>query len=471
MNIENLKVFADNFDAMTCVISVEKKGDSYGEIRIVTGNRSYIDTIEKPAPGAEMLTKEFIPNSIYTRYFTMDLNFEDYCYRAAVHKKCLHCYVHPDRLDVWFHLIFLPLCSDDDLYYCTYTMEMSFEPNSEIMSDVSSDVAADVLGTSIKIRGAKDFRTAMKEVIYDISKMCDAEHTCILLVDEAEKKCSVLCEAIKEGSKLLPMDTYVDDAFYDIAASWERTIAGSNCIVVKNKHDMQIIKERNPVWYESLSAAGAQTIIMFPLKFNGILLGYMWAINFNQEHAGKIKETLELTTFILSSEISNYLLMDRLRIMGSTDMLTGVMNRNEMNFMVDRMSSGGFGKGSAGVLFVDLNGLKVVNDNEGHNAGDKLLKDTAEALLEVFPQRNIFRAGGDEFCIILQDVKEQEVDLKSAAIKEAIGRRGNINIAMGCCVVGDKCDIRRALHEADEKMYEDKKEFYRRNPDLVHRHN
>lgn len=471
MNIENLKVFADNFDAMTCVISVEKKGDSYGEIRIVTGNRSYIDSIEKPAPGAEMLTKEFIPNSLYTRYLTTDLNFEDYCYRAAVHKKCLHCYVHPDRLDVWFHLIFLPLCSDDDLYYCTYTMEMSFEPDSAIMSNVSGDVAARVLETSIKIRGNKDFRKAMDEVITDIGEMLGSEHTCILLLDEKQRKCSVLCENIKEGSELLPMETYVDEGFYDIAESWEGTIAGSNCIVIKNEHDMLVLKERNPVWYESLTAASAKTIIMFPLKFNNTLLGYMWAINFTQENAGKIKEVLELTTFILSSEISNYMLMDRLRIMGSTDMLTGVMNRNEMNFMVDRMSSGGFGKGSAGVLFVDLNGLKVVNDNEGHNAGDKLLKDTAEALLEVFPQRNIFRAGGDEFCIILQDVKEQEVDLKAAAIKEAIGRRGNINIAMGCCVVGDKCDIRRALHEADEKMYEDKKEFYRRNPDLGHRHN
>ena len=81
----------DGIDAMSCVVSVEKlENGHYGDIRIVTGNRAYIDSIENPTPGTHMLTTEFVPNSIYTRYFTQDLNFEDYCYRSAVQKKCLH---------------------------------------------------------------------------------------------------------------------------------------------------------------------------------------------------------------------------------------------------------------------------------------------------------------------------------------------------------------------------------------------
>ena len=79
--------FVDGMGAMTCVVSVENLGDGKrGKFRIVTGNKAYIDSIENPAPGAELLVQKFIPNSEYTNYLTRDLNFEDYCYKAAVEK-------------------------------------------------------------------------------------------------------------------------------------------------------------------------------------------------------------------------------------------------------------------------------------------------------------------------------------------------------------------------------------------------
>ena len=160
----------DGIGAMTCVVSVEElENGGYGEIRIVTGNRAYIDSVEHPAPGAELLTTEFVPNSLYSRYFTRDLNFEDFCYRAAVQKKCLHSYAHPERIDVWFNMTFLPLePSDGNIHYCTYTMEINFEPESDRLSNVNSELAGAVLGAVLKLSGAKDFKAAMGEVIKDV---------------------------------------------------------------------------------------------------------------------------------------------------------------------------------------------------------------------------------------------------------------------------------------------------------------
>ena len=55
--------YVNGFGAMTCVVSVENLGDGKrGKIRIVTGNRAYIDSIEHPAPGAELLIQKFTPN-------------------------------------------------------------------------------------------------------------------------------------------------------------------------------------------------------------------------------------------------------------------------------------------------------------------------------------------------------------------------------------------------------------------------
>ena len=81
----------DSIPTAACVLSVEKlENGNYGTIRIVTGNRPYLDSIERPAENLKMLTQKFVPNSDYTNYLNRDLNFEDSSYSAAVLKKCIH---------------------------------------------------------------------------------------------------------------------------------------------------------------------------------------------------------------------------------------------------------------------------------------------------------------------------------------------------------------------------------------------
>ena len=96
------------------------------------------------------------------------------------------------------------------------------------------DAASSVLETSIKLRGTSDFKATMQDVIIDIRDMCEAEHCCVFGINKNTRGCYVLCEAFSKDTKLLPMETYVNDDFYDIADSWETTMAGSNCILVKN---------------------------------------------------------------------------------------------------------------------------------------------------------------------------------------------------------------------------------------------
>ena len=260
------------------------------------------------------------------------------------------------------------------------------------------------------------------------------------------------------------MEKYVDDAFYDIADSWKDTIAGSNCLIVKNQHDMDIVKERNPVWHSSITSAGGKTIVLFPLEFKGELLGYIWAINFSDDKAETIKETFELTTFILASELYSYRMMGKLHILSSTDMLTGVMNRNEMNNYVDALAKRPSNE-SVGVVFADLNGLKAVNDGEGHVAGDTLLKNAANAMREVFAVHEIFRAGGDEFVVILTNVTGEELNEKAEKLRKVTEKYDNLVFAIGTAYENDVKNLRLALHNADERMYADKKHYYELHPE------
>lgn len=461
--------FVNQIDIMTCIISVETKEDgTYGEIRIVTGNPAYIKSIEHANPDVpQMMTSKFVPNSPYQIYFPQDLNFEDFCFRCAVLKQPMHTYVHPDRFDFWFNLFMMPLGSEGNLHYCTYSQVVSKYADTEQMSNTSASTASEVLNTCIKLRGATNFQHTMDEVISDIRKLCDAQSCVILLTDDENKTCQALCESRNEYSLLPSMAGVLREGFYDLAASWKDTIGGSNCLIAKNRNDWEYIKQKNPDWYESLMKNHVESIVLFPLRSNDENLGYIWACNFDVDNTVKIKETLELTTFFVGSEIANQRLVKRLQILSSIDMLTGVLNRNEMNNRIDALRKSGSDElKGLGIVFADLNGLKRVNDTQGHAAGDLLIKNGANLLQNVFVGDEIYRAGGDEFMVLLSFTTEDKIVEKINKTKKLSRHYDNVSFAIGYCYQNDLGDITEALKNADERMYADKEQFYKEHPEL-----
>ena len=461
--------FVDNYKAMTCIISVERKSDgSGGTIRIVAANAAYIASIEDHTHTAssQMLKNKFIPDSEYTDYIPKDLNFEDLCYRAAILGQPQHSYIHPERYPFWLKIIAMPLVSDDpNIGYCSYTQEINETADTKQLANHSAETLAAVVKTCIKLHGKGDIYRNFKDVVEEIREICDSNHCCVLLIDHKTKSCHVLAEAIREGSGLLPMDTYLDGAFYDIACSWKDTIAGSNCIIVKDANDMEVLKKRNPVWHDSLAGAGAKSIVLFPLKYSGTTLGYIWAINFDTANTVKIKETLGLSTFFMASEISNHLLVEQLKIMSSIDELTGIKNRNAMNSYIDNEVQDLWNKEAMGIVYIDINGLKYINDNEGHNAGDMLIKNAAVFLNKVCHECEFFRAGGDEFIIIARNISEAKFDELIRRLKINCYENDGTDFAVGGCHSYQEADMREAMHIADEKMYFDKENYYVKFPE------
>ncbi len=92
----------------------------------------------------------------------------------------------------------------------------------------------------------------------------------------------------------------------------------------------------------------------------------------------------ELSTYFIASEIANHMLLTRLRELSRTDVLTGIMNRNEMNNRIDELREGKARIDRLGIVFADLNGLKRVNDQFGHVEGDRMPKESSAVLRQVF---------------------------------------------------------------------------------------
>ncbi|SHM30319.1 sensor domain-containing diguanylate cyclase [Ruminococcus flavefaciens] len=469
----NLQQIADSFVPMTCIMSVQVFDDgSYGNIRIVCGNKPYVDSIENPDNIAfsVMLKNKFIPDSPYERYIPKDLNFEDACYRCAVMKKPFHTYIHPKRYDFWVDMYMMPLTADEgNTYYLAYSQELTSDAISSRMSNLDAAVTSAVIETCIKLRGTKDFKNTMDEVISDIRSLCEADKVCLILTDAQKRSFSVLSEAASTPEGNYPVEDYLRanyEDFYDIIETWEDTIAGSTCLIIQNEKDMSVLNERNPVWCESLKLVNVKTIVLFPLKNDDETIGYIWALNFATEKTTQIRATLESSSFFIASEIVNRQLMDKLRKISSFDILTGVKNRNAMNQRIDDIIDGKDNlPEKTAVIFVDLNGLKQINDNGGHATGDRLLKLSADILKNTFADSDIYRAGGDEFMVLAANISEKELEERLESLRLYRTGSEEVSFALGYCYSEGEIDIRQAMSVADKRMYADKQFFYEKYPE------
>ena len=460
MDFENI---LSAYKTKACILSVETYPDGrYGNIRIAAGNKAHCDEM------AQVMHRPFIPDSPYEQYLPQDRNFEDFCYRSAILGQPMHTYVPLPQMGLWLNMFLLPLTSDrENTGYCVYIYDVTQEADSGQRADVSAETSAAVLKTCIKLRGTNNTWEVLQEIVGDIREICDSDHCCILLMDRENRVCRTIGEAIRPGSGIPSIDKQTEGRFYDIAETWDATIGDSTCVIIKDEHDMEMIAEVNPTWHKALTDDGVRSVVLVPLQYNGDTLGYMWALNFNAENTVKIKETLELTTFFLAAEIANSQLLHRLEVMSTVDMLTGVLNRNRMNTVVDDIRNGRtVPRTPYAVIFADLNGLKRVNDVDGHSAGDKILKQAAAILSDLFPDSEVYRAGGDEFMVIAEGMDETAAEEKRKQILERAEAVDGLAFAVGTHVVRGGESVRAAMRAADEEMYANKREYYARHPEL-----
>ena len=453
----DFKQLCNGIHHTACVVSIQKTKDGYGEIRIVDGNGPYLASFQ----GEGYAKHEFIPNSIYTDYLMKNLNFENYCYRSAVKKELLHSYAYPEYFKSWMHMLFIPVAYEtDELAYCLYIMEVSDEFNPELLASPRGDIYNKVLNTTLQLSKAGDFNESLKVVTKEIRQICNALFACILLVNDENGDLTVLAEDSEPNSDRKTMKEYIDDSFRKAVKSWDDLIASNgNCVIINDEKGMEYIKERNPDWYQSLTDSKVNSLVLFRVKSGNKKLGYMWVSNFREDDTPQIKEALEITTYVLGTEIGNHMLLDQLEKLSSIDLLTGLYNRNKLNNYMSETADADSSLTS--IIFLDINGLKKVNDLQGHIAGDILIKRAANTLISVFTNEDIYRVGGDEFVVILKGVEEEQIKKYIHQLHRK-AKQNEVSFAVGYAMANTSKDIETLLKEADVNMYEDKRKFYKK---------
>jgi len=119
-----------------------------------------------------------------------------------------------------------------------------------------------------------------------------------------------------------------------------------------------------------------------------------------------------------------------------------------------------------GLIYIDLDGFKPVNDSYGHHLGDLLLRAVSRRLLIAVRETDtVARIGGDEFAVIVEDLAnriEAETIIKKIrlAMNQSFGIGGetiNIGISLGCAIYpDDTSDLNEMIKKADKSMYREK---------------
>lgn len=147
----------------------------------------------------------------------------------------------------------------------------------------------------------------------------------------------------------------------------------------------------------------------------------------------------------------------------TTDELTGLLNRRGFLRLADHeLRCAHARQCPLTLIYVDVDGLKALNDGEGHEAGDALLVETAELLRAAFRDTDVVgRLGGDEFGVLTRgfhgdaDVVRRRIAQVGAALRAAGVQRHDISLSAGVTLINpqDESALADLIDRADQAMY------------------
>jgi two-component system, cell cycle response regulator len=169
----------------------------------------------------------------------------------------------------------------------------------------------------------------------------------------------------------------------------------------------------------------------------------------------------------LRYSIERHRLQKMLHSLSLTDDLTGLSNRRGFMALAEQHLRVIIRKGSALLIYLDLDDLKVINDSYGHLEGNRALVVTANVLRACFRQSDILaRMGGDEFCVLMTDAGEDSVHQVRKRLQQRVDSidglsswRFRLSLSVGIAEVSatHQPSLEDLIRVADANMYEEKR--------------
>lgn len=295
---------------------------------------------------------------------------------------------------------------------------------------------------------------AVPKILESLGEFLEAERSYIFLIRDGLayndfEWCRQGAAPQREKLQALPL------SFFD---SWMPRFNRGECVLIT---DLEQIKDSSPEEYDILSSQNIHSLVAAPMERDGAFCGCLGVDNPPQERLAYISTMLQTLCYFLMLSIKRAEDEEQLAHLSFHDTLTSFYNRNRYIKDTEALQDSRI---PVGVVYLDVNGLKDVNDQRGHAHGDKLLREAARRLKEVFDSADLYRIGGDEFVVICRGVEEAVFNGRIAELKRRLQTDSSCCAAIGSQWCAELRDMNELASQADALMYEDKKLFYRKNP-------
>lgn len=260
------------------------------------------------------------------------------------------------------------------------------------------------------------------------------------------------------GQGVTPQRENLQDLPLSFFDSWMPRFNRRECVLIT---DLEQIRDSSPEEYDILNSQNIHSLVAAPMERSGAFCGCLGVDNPPEERLPYIGTMLQTLCYFLMLSIKRAEDEEQLAHLSFHDTLTSFYNRNRYIKDSEALQNSHI---PVGVVYLDVNGLKDVNDKRGHSYGDRLLMEAAKRLREVFYDADLYRIGGDEFVVICRYVEEQAFNERLQELKRRFREDNDCRAAIGSQWCAQLADMNEITSQADALMYEDKKEFYRKNP-------
>lgn len=349
-------------------------------------------------------------------------------------------------------LIDISICMSMMIIYIAVLNEQNTKLN--ILSRKQSQTEAEldmsmVLNQCIaELTTGADINVAVHNILAIINNYFGSERCFIFEKNYNQDMLDKTYEYVNYGANV--SDTGFKSISMHVAAPWFRIFQEDKPLYVDTTDDAS-----NSEADRLLKSQNINKLIAVPLKRDEDIIGFFGVAN--PTHQVDDITILSYIQYFITSNLEKKAQQEALYNLSYRDMLTGLYNRNKYISMVE--SSKGHRLTNVGVAYIDLNGLKKINDNKGHAKGDMFICTAARVLSETFTD-NCYRVGGDEFVIVIRNIAQNEFEQDIDAMRKRM-KANEVSISMGVLYRDKVDDLEELLKSADKLMYIEKEEFHR----------
>lgn len=358
----------------------------------------------------------------------------------------------------WFlyglSLINVSICASMIIMYMAATSEMNREIYLAMKQKEEAEEHLEIettLNNCIReLSSEDDIYDSINNLLHTIDEYFQADRSYIFELNEDGKTLSNTHEYVREG--IIPQKDNLQDVPLEVISVWLEYFQKDKVYFISD-----LEQEKGSVTYDMLREQQVESLLAVPLARKEKILGFLGVDN-PRKHYNDATLLSSIQYFITNSLMIKKQ-QEQLLYLSYSDHLTQIYNRNKYMEVLDELHEKVLKK--TGVAYIDLNGLKSVNDRQGHNAGDQLIHRAASVISEVFGGQ-VYRIGGDEFVLICPWIEKEEFNKKIADILQGMDQN-KISISLGKVWQEDRINIDDMLKEADHLMYLEKEDYHRKN--------